>query len=276
MTITCLFENETSRSDCTPGHGLSLLIEWEGPTVLFDTGDGPAAVENARILGKDLSKADIAVLSHGHHDHGGGIPEFLKTNDTAPVYAHALAFAPTLKKMENGTFYDLRAMSGSVPKNRLKPVSDSMRIADSVHILCGFRKDGFVPYGNRTLFWRNPKTGEPEPDPFLHEIALVLSTGGSDILITGCSHSGIGNMIRSAQTAGFSPKTVIGGFHLSRTGKPQSLDPETDALIGELQSFDVETYFTGHCTGRPGLDRLYKAFGDKIKKFSTGDVMHID
>ena len=86
MKITCLLENTASRSDVTPEHGLSLWIETKRHRILFDTGQTDLFAKNADVLQIDLSKADFAVLSHGHYDHGGGLFTFLSKNKTAPVF----------------------------------------------------------------------------------------------------------------------------------------------------------------------------------------------
>ena len=94
MKITALLENTTHRTDMKTEHGLSLYIESENLNILFDMGQSANFAENAQKLGIDLSKADIAILSHGHYDHGGGLSEFLKSNDHAPVFIHRDAFLP--------------------------------------------------------------------------------------------------------------------------------------------------------------------------------------
>ena len=93
MKITALTEN-TSRKGLPYEHGLSLYIETEKHNILFDTGQTELFAKNAEMLGIDLGKVDIAVLSHGHYDHGGGLKRFLELNKTAPVYMSKFAFEP--------------------------------------------------------------------------------------------------------------------------------------------------------------------------------------
>ena len=72
---------------CEPEHGVSLYIETgNGLKVLFDTGQSDLFARNAARLGIDLWEVDLAVISHGHYDHGGGLNEFLRINTKAPVY----------------------------------------------------------------------------------------------------------------------------------------------------------------------------------------------
>ena len=94
MKIYTLLENTACRTDLRAEHGLSLLIETGGQRILFDTGASPAFAGNAEALGIDLNTVDIAILSHGHYDHGGGIARFLEINKHAPVWLSRHAFEP--------------------------------------------------------------------------------------------------------------------------------------------------------------------------------------
>ena len=76
MKIVTLIENTACRDDVRPEHGLSLYIETGRHKILFDAGQTDRFAENARALGVDLSQVDIAILSHGHYDHGGGLMRF--------------------------------------------------------------------------------------------------------------------------------------------------------------------------------------------------------
>ena len=94
MKIISLIENTTELDFMKVEHGLSLYIETEKCKILFDMGQTDLFYENAKALGVELCDVDIAVLSHGHYDHGGGLRKFLEINDRAPVYIHKDAFLP--------------------------------------------------------------------------------------------------------------------------------------------------------------------------------------
>ena len=94
MKIVTLLENTACREDLTAEHGLSLYIETGAHKILFDAGQTGAFADNAEKLGVDLGKAEFAVLSHGHNDHGGGLGRFLEINETAKIYVNQYAFEP--------------------------------------------------------------------------------------------------------------------------------------------------------------------------------------
>ncbi|MBR5226289.1 MAG: MBL fold metallo-hydrolase, partial [Clostridia bacterium] len=94
MRITCLMENTAAREGVACEHGLSLYIEACGKKILFDMGQSDAFAKNAQALGVELSSAEIAVLSHGHYDHGGGVMKFFAENERAKLYVSENAFEP--------------------------------------------------------------------------------------------------------------------------------------------------------------------------------------
>ena len=88
MIIKTLVENTSKTGELKSEHGLSLYIETKKHKLLFDTGSSELYSVNAAKMGVDLAKVDIAVISHGHYDHGGGLETFLKINKKAKIYMH--------------------------------------------------------------------------------------------------------------------------------------------------------------------------------------------
>ena len=92
MKITALVENTTKTEGFEAEHGLSLYIETNKHNIIFDMGQSDLFLKNAGKLGINLENVDIAILSHGHYDHSGGLGAFLELNKIAPVYLSEFAF----------------------------------------------------------------------------------------------------------------------------------------------------------------------------------------
>ena len=92
IRVTTLLENTACRAGLCAAHGLSLYIGTPRRKILFDMGPNADFVANAKALGVDLAAVDLAILSHGHYDHGGGLAAFCRVNAHAPVYIHKDAF----------------------------------------------------------------------------------------------------------------------------------------------------------------------------------------
>ena len=92
MKITVLMENTAAREELSAAHGLSLYIETPKHRILMDMGPNDDYLENAEKLGIDLTQVDLAILSHGHYDHGGGLKAFCALNDQAKIYVRENAF----------------------------------------------------------------------------------------------------------------------------------------------------------------------------------------
>ena len=92
MIITTLVENLSVSNEYTNKHGLSFHIKTKNHNILFDLGPDNSFLENAKKLNIDISDVDIAIISHGHSDHGGGLESFLKNNNKAKVYINKNAF----------------------------------------------------------------------------------------------------------------------------------------------------------------------------------------
>ena len=103
MRIKVLAEDTSSNSSMKSEHGLSLYIETMGKKILFDTGASNLFLENAEKMGISIKDVDLAVISHGHYDHGGGLRGFFEENDKAKVYIHKKAFEPHFSKRSEKT-----------------------------------------------------------------------------------------------------------------------------------------------------------------------------
>jgi len=268
----------------THRHGLSLYIESNGLKILFDTGPDNSIIENAEKLSIDLTEVDFAVVTHGHYDHGGGVSAFCRVNASAPIYLHKKSYQDSHfsqrpgSKMKNADFViDKKDFDRVVPVDNLPSGKQegvfTLDPLGKVVIITGFPKEGYIPSGNKNLYCQ--KVGEDiVNDDFSHEIAMLIRENGKNILFTGCSHSGVGNMMKRAGEVleGESIDYVIGGFHLIDTERNKSNNQkDLQVLVDELEAYPGTQFYTGHCTGSKPLQFLQQKMGkNRIHEIKTG------
>lgn len=233
MKITALLENTSLRADMKTEHGLSLYIESEIGNILFDMGQSAFFAENAKKLDIDLRKVDLAILSHGHYDHGGGLAEFLKINEKAPVLIQRDAFLPHY----NGTEKYI-GLDPSLAKNpRIIFTDDFYQIAPCASLFSCNQKERKYNFGS---FGLTEKAEERFiEDDFRHEQYLLIEENGKRILFSGCSHKGILDIV-----SWFTPDILIGGFHFSKMPQDETLRHTAK----NLNAYPTE-FYTCHCTG---------------------------
>ena len=262
MRITALAENTTSRDNLVAEHGLSLLIEANGRTVLFDSGQSDALVGNARTLGIDLALVDTAVLSHGHHDHSDGFPAFMGINDHATIYAHRGCDLPHFHGEKYiGIDYAL------IGDPRLQLLDGGLSLGDGFEIVTYADDEPLVPIDSDNL---EEEDGERRHlELFTHEQCLIVEEGAARVLISGCSHRGIANYMH--WTRGLGITHVVGGFHLMRL----PLESERIAATADALLAHPVHYTTCHCTGTSQYKLLKKLMGDRLGYLSTGETLEI-
>lgn len=271
MRVHVLIENTAISPDYAAEHGLSLFIETQKHRLLFDFGQGDQFAGNAQAMGLDLSSVDIAFLSHGHYDHGGGIRAFLALNDHAPIYVQKEAFVPHAVLLENGELMDVGIEAALADHPRIRPVTGQFSLDEEITLFSGVNTRRLWPPDNARIL----KQGEKGflPDDFSHELHLILSQEGQDVLFTGCAHSGIADILAAATALrGKAPVSAIGGFHLA-IGE----DASSEALaFGEKMAQALAPgntrYFTGHCTGEGGVRLLQEKLSGRVRRIAGGLV----
>ena len=272
MRVTVLAENNAISDLYSGEHGLSLYIETQKQNVLFDMGRGTLFAENARKMGIHLSKTDVAFLSHGHYDHGGGLETFFAMNDAAKVYAQKEVFGQYFSERENsGKAYIGILQELSISDRFIYATADQI-ISENLRLFAKPAGNRHLLSGNASLFERIGKAYIP--DEFDHEQSLLLTENGTSLLIVGCAHCGIANIMENvrAKTSVY-PDFVLGGLHLFN---PATRKPESPAVIRETGHYlnrTGSTFYTCHCTGIGPYQDLKKILGDKIKYAATGCVL---
>ena len=242
MELIVLVENTTLIGDYYKGEpGFSCLIRDGERQILFDTGYSGLLVENAAAMGIDLSKVDTVVLSHGHDDHAGGLSAFL---EAFPRWRGRLICHPDalLPKRINGKEAGL-SLSRRELESRMelvvtrKPMAVTPRITflGEIPRVTGF--ESRHPLGER---W----DGERWVPDFLPDDTALLAQGEEGLWVfTGCSHSGVCNILtHAAQVAGQKARCLMGGFHLTQAGEQSR---ETTAF---LKRQELHRLIPCHCT----------------------------
>ena len=274
MKLKVLSENTTSSEKLGSEHGLSLYIETETHKILFDTGASGLFAENAKKLGVDLTMVDLAVISHGHYDHGGGLKTFLGINNHANIYLHQNAFELHYANRPGGVKAYIGLDESLLPNKRFVFTGDHFVIDLGLELFSGVVPKRLVPSGNADLFM---KDGDAfAQDNFAHEQNLIISENGKTLLVAGCAHNGIINIIDHFKVEkGCLPDYVIGGFHLYNHGTKQNEAPNIVDEIGDLMLETHSQYYTCHCTGIESYNRLKTVMGENIDYISTGEQLTI-
>ena len=231
-------------------HGLSFLIEVDRKRILFDTGASNLYIRNAARLGIDLEEVDRIVLSHGHWDHGNGL-EYMKGK---PLICHPGCFVKRYRK--SGKDYLGLSLSQKELSERfdLETFRQPVRLSDHLWFL------GEIPRKNDFEAQSTKYVLEDGSDDFImDDSGLVAITPKGLVIISGCAHSGICNMIEHARrvTGVFKVAAVLGGFHLRATNK------QTRKTIEYLEKLKVAQVIPSHCTFDPALKLFQKTFGSR-------------
>lgn len=267
MKIHVLLENKTSKPELGCEHGLSLLIETQGQRILFDTGASPLFSQNAEFMGIDLSNVDLAILSHGHYDHGGGMKAFFELNSKAPVIIQESAFDEYCSWEGTETRY-IGVPREATESVRYRKVKGNHVLSENLEILSEVQPLRLNPPDNRVMY---RKIGDQlVPDDFSHEQNLILREAGRTILITGCAHKGIVNILEAFhERYGYNPDVVIGGFHLrSKVWNKEIID--TVNSVADYMAATPTIYYTGHCTSEEAFRQLQERLGDQVQGLAAG------
>lgn len=243
MKIITLMEDTCGDIRCHYEHGLCLYIETNKHKILFDTGASTLTLDNAVTLGVDLKKVDIVVLSHGHYDHAGGILAFSKLNPNAIIY---------MQKGVDGDYYHGAKYIGInkdiMNLSQLRVLNGDLKIDDELFI--------FTHITGRRLFARsNLELSKrvnhiDKPDTFDHEQCLVIIQDKQKILLSGCAHNGILNILdRYDELFHEYPDIVISGFHMNK--KIAYTNQEIEDIKNTAKELHCmkTIFYTGHCTG---------------------------
>jgi 7,8-dihydropterin-6-yl-methyl-4-(beta-D-ribofuranosyl)aminobenzene 5'-phosphate synthase len=270
MKIITLLENGSCDSMLGSAHGLSLYIETPKHKILFDMGPDEQFLSNAEKLGVDLKAVDLAILSHGHYDHGGGLKAFCQLNDTAKICLRKGSFGDYVALEEDGSLrYIGLDPTLQAYADRLVFTEEQAQLDEELLLF----SDVPDTYGalSASAKLKERQGASLLQDRFLHEQDLLITAEGKTVLVSGCSHRGIVNILRSARAlGGGDPNIMIGGFHLFQL---EAGDPAADRLIemiGKALLAGKTEYYTGHCTGDYAYERLASVLNGRLHRIMGG------
>lgn len=284
--VTVLQENQQNPTapGLTAGHGISLLLERSGSSYIFDLGAGDTVLENARLLGKDLSAATAVFISHGHIDHAGALPVFLSQNRQTPVYMSRHAPDNHYRQLlgcinlQTGLTRHCPDLFTANP-GRFSLLAKDLQLTSDIYALSGIYGEDNRPAANAGVM-KEDSNGRVVPDDFDHELLYVISDPDGLILYSGCCHKGVLNILDTV-TRRFPDKpvkAVLGGFHLMNPLSCALAEKPEDVLrlARTLQEkYPATVFYTGHCTGVEGFSLLQSVLGENIRYLATGSTFYI-
>lgn len=263
MIVWVLMENTACDARFHAEHGLSLYLETCGRKILFDMGQSAAFAENAHKLGVHLDAVDTAVLSHGHYDHGGGLRTFLEINDHAPVYISRYAF----EKHGNAAGKEIGLDPALAAHPRLIFTGERCQIGAGLTLLSCAERAPHVPVDAAGLTVQ--ANGQTAPEDFRHEQYLLIEENAKRILVSGCSHKGVRNLVEW-----FEPDVLIGGFHFMKIDPEGPEKHRLDEAAQHLLRHKTQ-YYTCHCTGNAQYAYLKERMHTQLHALHSGQTVQL-
>ncbi len=274
--ITVICENRAHMAkDIMGEHGFAALIQTPDTRLLMDTGQGLGLAHNAGAMKIDLTALDGVVISHSHFDHTGGLMQVPAGKTPLPIHAHPDLFAGKylLPKDEDPTYIGIPFSQSALEETlnaRFEFHGGYTEIANGVFFSGQVpRTWSFEPSDDRLVI-QTPDGFAP--DPFHDDASLLIETPSGPVILTGCAHSGIINIMEHfAEKSGHQAfRAVIGGTHLGFANDPSQLNQAMDAF----DRFRVRTIAVSHCTGNEAAARLFLRFRDRFVFAGAG--WHMD
>jgi 7,8-dihydropterin-6-yl-methyl-4-(beta-D-ribofuranosyl)aminobenzene 5'-phosphate synthase len=253
MKLTVLIDNNTLIDRYFLGEpGVSYLVEDEGRKVLFDVGYSDAFITNARKLSVDLLDVDFVVLSHGHLDHTWGLIPLIRLHmegmiEKLPVNKPTLVTHPLT--LSSRTLGDLPQIGSLLSEDELSGYFDVELTREPVNLTERLVFLGEIERTNefeaQNPIGRTLDSGVEKDDFVVDDSALAYKSSAGLVIITGCSHAGICNIVEYARKVCGDERVVdiVGGFHL--------LDPPVEQLEGTIEymeSLCPGSVHACHCT----------------------------
>jgi 7,8-dihydropterin-6-yl-methyl-4-(beta-D-ribofuranosyl)aminobenzene 5'-phosphate synthase len=271
-TITILCDNYVGKSGLIGEHGFCAMIERENEKYLWDTSPGMSLPHNLMVLGKNLNELKAIILSHGHYDHTGGLKWAMQESGGAQVVAHREIFSQHMAFNRKDPSEAPHYVGCPYSRQELEDlgaafhfVNHTEEIYSGIRFLTGIdRIAAQLPTDPHLVI---PKGSKFVPDPMEDDASLLLEIDGSPVLLLGCAHAGVLNILDHVKhKMGIHRlSAVLGGTHLmfSNTGNMQ-------IFMDRLDEFSVDMIGVSHCTGFKAAVELANHFGDRFVIGSAG------
>ena len=274
VKITTLIENSQGEHlSLKSEHGLSFLIEKDNHSILFDTGQSSNFLFNAAELRLDIAKVSHVVLSHGHYDHSGGFRSLAGFHSGFELILGPGFFGEKYGR-RNGSFeylgndFDEKFLTDEKIAYRFVE-TQLTELVDGIYVVNGFERIHTDERINSRLVLR--KGSGFEPDLFGDELLVAVDTPGGLIVILGCAHPGMKNMVDTVRKLlGRPVYAVLGGTHLVE-GSVESVGKS----IGYLSDESIQAVGVSHCTGVKAMEIL-EASNSRYFHNRTGTALFVD
>lgn len=274
MRIITLMEDTAVSDVYACGHGLCFYIETKNHKILFDMGPDERFLDNAAKLGVDISKVDTAVLSHGHYDHGGGLKAFLQANATACVHVQKKAFGEFYSKREDQEYHYIGLPMELKDHPRIVFHTGDYRLDAEMQVFGGVTGRECYSPGNDRLYMSI--NGRYIQDLFMHEQNLLIKEENKMVLVAGCAHNGMVNILNKARS--FAPGGIhyaIGGMHLVHAYPEREERKIFAKKVADHLRMQPCSFYTCHCTGTEAYQDLREEMGTQIGYLSAGSILEI-
>jgi len=271
-----LCDNSISKSGFVGEHGFSLLIQRGSEKYLFDTGPGMSLPMNLNTLDMNLDGLSRVFISHGHYDHTGGLKWVIQQAGKVEVVAHPAVFSEHMRLGSHDTDESPLYIGCPYPRDELEQLGATFNFLDhtqevnpGIWFVTGIDPvPEKLPHDDRLVL---PGEKQPVPDPMEDDASILLETDTAPVLILGCAHSGVLNILDHVEKKMGIRKlhAILGGTHLMFYG-PEAVS----SVIDKFEKFSVDLVGVSHCTGMQAAIELAKHFGDRFMLASAGKVFH--